>query len=368
MPDQPSIAIVSDPLVQRGGAERVVESLAAAFPDAPIFALLYSAETGPAKLAPRVRSSWLARVPQATRRHRAFFPLYRSAIESFDVSAFDVVISSHHTVAKSVLTRADQVHVCYCHTPMRALWERPVQELATLPAPLRPPVAALFSHLRVWDAVSAARVQHFVANSTTTQRRIATYYRRDSEIVFPPIETEIFTPGAAGATDYYLVASRPVPYKRVDIAIDATAALGRKLVIVGGLHALKNVPPHVEALGHVSDETLRDLMRGARALLFPQYEDFGMTPLEVNACGRPVIAYGAGGALDTVVDGRTGVLAAEQSVSSFIAAIERFERLEFDSRHIREHALRFSRERFQERMRQIVSSAWMKRSEATIGR
>ena len=357
MADAPRIAIVSDPLVQRGGAERVVEALADAFPEAPIFALLYSPRTGPARLAPRVRTSWLARVPQATRRHRAFFPFYRSAIESFDVSDFDVIISSHHTVAKGVLTRADQVHVCYCHTPMRALWERPVQELATVPAPIRPAVAALFSHMRVWDAVSAARVQQFVANSTTTQRRIATYYGRESEIVFPPIETDRFTPGGE-AQDYYLVASRPVPYKRVDIAIAATAKLGRRLKIVGGRHALRSVPRNVELLGHVSDDALRDLMRGARALLFPQYEDFGMTPLEVNACGRPVIAYGAGGALDTVIDGETGTLASEQTVPSFVAAIERFERMTFDPELARAHALNFSRRHFETRMQQIVADAW----------
>ncbi len=360
MADAPRIAIVSDPLVQRGGAERVVEALADAFPEAPIFALLYSPRTGPARLAPRVRTSWLARLPQATRRHRAFFPFYRSAIESFDVSDFDVIISSHHTVAKGVLTRADQVHVCYCHTPMRALWERPVQELATVPAPIRPAVAALFSHMRVWDAVSAARVQQFVANSTTTQRRIATYYRRESELVFPPIDTEHFTPGGE-AGQYYLVASRPVPYKRIDIAIAATAALGRPLVIVGGRHALHSAPRNVELLGHVSDEKLRDLMRGARALLFPQYEDFGMTPLEMNACGRPVIAYGAGGALDTVVEGETGTLAPEQTVPSFIAAIEHFERMTFKPELARAHALRFSRRYFETRMREIVTHAWEQR-------
>jgi len=357
MADAPRIAIVSDPLVQRGGAERVVEALADAFPEAPIFALLYSPHTGPAALAPRVRTSWLARLPQATRRHRAFFPLYRSAIESFDVSDFDVIISSHHTVAKGVLTRADQVHICYCHTPMRALWERPVQELATVPAPIRPAVAALFSHSRVWDTVSAARVQQFVANSTTTQRRIATYYRRESTLVFPPIDTEHFTPGGE-VSDYYLVASRPVPYKRIDIAIAATAQLGRRLVIVGGRHVLRSAPPNVELLGHVSDDKLRDLMRGARALLFPQYEDFGMTPLEVNACGRPVVAYGAGGALDTVIEGETGTLASEQSVPSFTEAIERFERMAFDPELARAHALNFSRRHFEARMQQIVTDAW----------
>ncbi len=363
MADAPRVAIVSDALVQRGGAERVVEALAEAFPDAPIFALLYSPHIGPAGIAARVRPSWLGRLPQAARRHRAFLPFYRNAIESFDVSGFDVVISSHHTVAKGVVTRADQVHICYCHTPMRALWERPAAELATVPALLRPFAASLFSHLRVWDAVSAARVQQFVANSTTTQRRIATYYRRESEVVFPPIDTDYFTPGGEGG-DYYLVASRPVPYKRIDIAIAATARLGRRLVIVGGRHVLRAVPRNVELLGHVSDETLRDLMRGARALLFPQYEDFGMTPLEVNACGRPVVAFGAGGALDTVVDGETGTLASEQTVPSFIAAIERLETLPFDAELARAHALNFSRRHFESRMQHIVTNAWDQRLSA----
>ena len=365
MSEGPKIAIVSDPLVQRGGAERIVEALAEAFPSAPVFALLYSAETGPASIADRVRASWLNSVPQATKRHRLFFPFYRAAIESLDVSDYDVIVSSHHTVGKGVLTRADQVHVSYCHTPMRALWERSVAELQTLPAIVRPPVAALFSHLRVWDVVTAARVQKFVANSRTTQRRIATYYRRESELVFPAIDTERFTPGGE-VGDYYLVASRPVPYKRVDIAIDATRRLGRELVVVGGLHAMgSDVPAHVTALGHVSDTELRDLMRGARALLFPQYEDFGMTPLEVNACGRPVIAYGAGGALDTVIDGETGILASEQSVGSFVDAIERFERATFDAERVRAHALAFSRDRFIDRMREIVARAWVERGRAS---
>jgi glycosyltransferase involved in cell wall biosynthesis len=356
------VAIVSDPLVQRGGAERLVEALARAFPEAPIFALLYSAERGPSSLASRVRTSWLDRVPSANRRHRFFLPFFRLAIESFDLSAYDVVVSSHHTVGKGVVTRSDQVHVCYCHTPMRALWERPAEELATLPSLVRPVAAATFSHLREWDAVTASRVQHFVANSRTTQRRIRTYYRRDSTIVHPPIETEFFTPGEPRG-DYYLVASRPVPYKRVDIAIAATARLDRPLKIVGGAHAVPGAPPHVELLGSVSDAELRSLMRGARALLFPQFEDFGMAPLEANACGTPAIAYGRGGALDTVIDGVTGVLAPEQSVDSFARAIERFESLAFDPARLRAHALHFSRDTFVTRMREIVDRAWFESQE-----
>jgi glycosyltransferase involved in cell wall biosynthesis len=200
-------------------------------------------------------------------------------------------------------------------------------------------------------------VRRFLANSTTTQRRIQAYYRRESDLVFPPIDTDFFTPGGS-VGDYYLVASRPVPYKRVDIAVAATAAVGRKLKIVGGKHAVANDPKNVERLGHVSNEELRALMRGARALLFPQYEDFGMTPLEVNACGRPVIAYAAGGARDTVVGGRTGVLAREQSVPSFVDAIRNFESLSFESAELRRHALAFSRQRFIDRIREVVAETW----------
>ena len=354
---RPRIAIVSDPLVQRGGAERVVEALAEAFPAAPIFALLYSSETGPNSFDDRVQSTWLGSIPGASNNHRLLLPLYRQAIESVNVSQYDVILSSHHTVAKGILTHANQVHISYCHTPMRALWERTSAELSTLPGFARPLGRLLFSNLRVWDVVTASRVQHFVANGSVTQKRIATYYRRESAIVHPPIDTQFFTPGG-DPDDYYLVVSRPVPYKRVDIAIGATAALGRRLKIVGGRHSLRDQPPNVEILGHVSNEQLRSLMRGARALLFPQIEDFGMAPLEVNACGRPVIAFAAGGALDTVVDGVTGVLAGEQSAPGFVEAIERFERSSFDSSLIRSHATNFSKDKFIHNMRTIVSNAW----------
>jgi glycosyltransferase involved in cell wall biosynthesis len=356
----PRVAIVSDPLVQRGGAERVVETLAETFPDAPVYAVLYSERHGPASLRSRVRPSWLNRVPGANVRHRAFLPFFRHAVESFDLAEFDVVLSSHHTVAKGALTRADQVHVCYCHTPMRALWERSAAELATLTPAARAPAALYLSHLREWDAVTASRVQHFVANSRATQRRIETYYRRESTVIPPPIDTEFFTPGGS-PEDYYLVASRPVPYKRVDLAIAATQRLQRRLKIVGGNHRLNGAGSHVELLGSVSDTELRDLMRGARALLLPQCEDFGMTLLEVNACGRPVIAFGRGGALDTVIDGQTGILAPEQTVGSLSDAIVRFERESFDPARLREHALGFSRAAFMRRMWEFVERAWHSR-------
>ena len=361
MPLKPTVAIVSDALVQHGGAERVVEAMAEAFPQAPVFALLYSPSRGPASLAHRVRTSWLQQVPGAAHRHRMLFPLFAPAIESIDITGYDVVLSSHHSVAKGIVRSADQLHICYCHTPMRALWERPVAELATLPSMLRPFAAAALGRLRVWDFATASRVDSYLANSVVTQRRIARHYRRESTIMHPPIDIERFTPSPVqfnGQTPYYLVASRAVPYKRVDIAVAAARILGRRLVVVGGNHTGIAAGAGVEMLGIVDDAKLLELMRGARALLFPQYEDFGMTPLEMNACGRPVIAYGAGGALETVIDGKTGVLVPEQSVDAFVEGIRRFEGMTFDPIEIRAYAEKFSRVLFIDELRRFVDEQW----------
>jgi len=354
----PRIAIVSDPLVQRGGAERVVQTIAEIYPEAPVFTLLYSERTGPSSLRDRVVPSWLARIPGAARRHRWLLPFYPSAIESFDLHDYDVIISSHHTAAKGLLRNAEQVHVCYCHTPMRALWERPHEEMQTLSALLRPLAWAVLTRLRVWDAAAAQRVDRFVANSETTRRRILKHYGRESTVIPPPIDVSRFTPGSGAPGDYYLVASRPVPYKRIDLAVAATARLGRRLVIVGGAGSAFAREPHVEALGHVSDEQLVDLMRGCRALLFPQLEDFGMTPLEVAACGRPAIAYGRGGALETVIDRRTGVLVPEQTVEAFVEGMLQLERSTFDPSTLRRHAEGFSADHFAARLRSVVDEAW----------
>jgi glycosyltransferase involved in cell wall biosynthesis len=354
----PRVAIVSDPLVQRGGAEKIVaDVLARIFPDAPIHALLYSSTTGPPQIAHRVIPSGLQRIPGATKRHRWLLPLYPAAIESIDLRAYDVIISSHHTAAKGILRSSTQRHICYCHTPMRALWERTWEELHELPALARPIAARSFAALREWDYVTAGRVDLFLANSATTRDRILRHYRRDSRIVYPAIDTSQFvTDGVTAVEDYYLVASRLVPYKRVDLAIAATARLNRRLVVVGtGPDKTGLAEKHVEYRGHVPDAELISLMRGARALLFPGFEDFGMTPVEMMACGRPVIAYGKGGALETVVDGVTGVFAAAQTPESFADAILRCEALSFDSRRIAEHAQTFSYARFEEAIQAAVT-------------
>ncbi len=349
----PRVAIVSDPLVQRGGAERVVERLAEVFPDAPIYAILYSEKTGPASLKDRVIPSFLQRIPGAARRHRLFVPLYPAAVESFDLSEFDVIVSSHHTAAKGLLRHAGQRHICYCHTPMRAIWERPHEELRTLPAPMRPFGASAMRRMRQWDVMTANRVDLFLANSEITRTRISKHYARMSMIVYPPCSVERFTPAAQSPGDYYLVASRNVPYKRIDIAVQATRLAGRKLRIAG-CTSPAFAASHVTQLGHVTDEELLTLMRGAKAMIFPGYEDFGMAPVEMMACGRPVIAFGRGGALETVIDGVTGILVEEQSAGAFALAIRRFESTDFNSAAIRQNAERFSTQRFKETIADLV--------------
>jgi glycosyltransferase involved in cell wall biosynthesis len=354
----PRVAIVSDPLVQRGGAEKVVaDVLARIFPDAPIYAILYSAVTGPPNISDRVIPTGLQRFPGAARRHRWFLPFYPAAVESIDLRGFDLIVSSHHTAAKGILRTSEQRHICYCHTPMRALWERTLDELYELPAPLRPLAARSLSRMREWDYIAAARVDMFLANSTTTRDRIYRHYGRDSRVVYPAIDVERFSRDETTPVgDYYLVASRLVPYKRVDIAIAAAKRLGRRLIIVGegpNKAELKNA--YGEYLGHVNEDRLIHLMRGCRALIFPGFEDFGMTPVEVMSCGRPVIAFGKGGALETVIDGVTGVFADEQSVDAFVDAILRFEEHSFDSRTIAAHAEKFSFARFEAGLREAIA-------------
>lgn len=349
----PRVAIVSDPLVQRGGAERVVERLAEVFPEAPIYAILYSEKTGPASIKDRVVPSFLQRIPGAAAHHRLFVPLFPAAVESFDLSEFDVIISSHHTAGKGLLRHAGQRHICYCHTPMRAIWERPHEELRTLPAPLRPFASAAMRRMRHWDVLSANRVDVFLANSEITRTRISKHYARMSMLVYPPCSVEMFTPENAAPQDYYLVASRNVPYKRIDIAVEATRLAGRKLRIAGCSSPAFSAP-HVTQLGHVTDDELLSLMRGAKAMIFPGYEDFGMAPVEMMACGRPVIAFGRGGALETVVDGVSGLLVEEQSAAAFAGAIRRFESMSFNPAAIRQNAERFSTQRFKETIADLV--------------
>ena len=354
------VAITTDWLNSFGGAERVLIELHRMFPDAPVFTSVYDPAGLPASMQGwDVRPSFLQRVPFARSRHQWLLPLMPLAFEQFDLSEFDVVLTTSSACAKGVITRPETLNVCFCHTPTRYLWDlyhEYVREHRA--APLIAPVA---HWLRMWDRLAADRVDHFVANSRQTAARIARHYRRESEVVHPPVDVERFVPDGREPEDFYLVVARLVPYKRVDLAVEACNRLGRRLVVVGDGPELRKLQqaagPTVEFAGKLADPEVAELYARCRAFLFPGHEDFGIAPVEVQAAGRPVIAYGRGGALETVIGGVTGQFFGEQSAESLCSAMLRFEESEFAPAACRSNAERFSSARFRRRMGEVVERA-----------
>lgn len=340
------VALVHDFLVQMGGAEKVVEALHDLFPEAPVYTSLYDRDAMPDRYrAWDIRTSFMQRLPLRGRAHRLGLLLYPMAFESLDLSDYDVVISSSSAFAKGVITQPHTRHICYTHTPMRFAWTtREYVENERIPGALKGLLFPATHYLRSWDAASSDRVDQFIANSTTVARRIRKYYRRESEVIHPPVETGRFSI-APGVEDYSILVSRFAPYKRLDLAVDAFTRMNRPLKVVGGGRQMKELQARagssVEFLGRVSDRDLPGLLSRARAYIMPGEEDFGIAPVEANACGRPVIAYGAGGALDSQVDGVTGVLFPEQTVESLCEAVRRADTISFDPHTIQSHARRF---------------------------
>jgi glycosyltransferase involved in cell wall biosynthesis len=368
----PRVAIAHDWLTVPGGSEQVVLELLEMFPGAEIFTSIYEPDVWPPAIRERtVHASYLDRLPGARRGYPRLVPLMDRAFRSFDLSAFDLVLSSSHAFAKNVRAPARSLHVCYCHTPMRYAWEEGFLEGESIGPLTRLGLPPLLHWLRRRDLAGAGGPDLFVANSRHVAERIRRYYGRDAEIVNPPIDVERFTALPRAEDSYYLVFGRVVPYKRVDLAVAACLELGRSLKVAGDGRALAavrdgaNAPlsaasgsGEVEFLGSVEDHRRDALLAGARALLFPGEEDFGIVPVEAQAAGVPVIAYGVGGATETVRDGETGVLFARQEAASLIEAIERFERIApLDVEAIRQSALRFGRERFREQMAAVIARA-----------
>lgn len=361
---QPKVALVCDWLTNFGGAERVIEQFHLMFPEAPIFTSLYVPEKMSAFKNADVRTSYLQKIPGARYKHQFFLSFYPRVFESFDLSEYDIVISSSHSCAKGVVTKPSTLHICYCHSPMRYAWDGAHQFIKDYPLNsllknfIVPP---LIHKLRIWDRMSADRVDYYLANSKLVQSRIEKYYRRDSEVLNPPVDTKQWS-GSGFDGGYYLAVGRMTPYKRFDLLVEAFNELGDDLVLVGegpDFERLKGMAKeNIRFMGRVSDEELLGVYLGARAFLFPQYEDFGITPLEAMSCGKPVIAYKKGGSLDTVVAGKTGVFFKEQTVDSLLKAINGFEEKEFDPEVIRKYAEKFGSEIFRERMFDFVNQKW----------
>lgn len=357
------LALVHEWLTNLAGSERVLLAMHDLWPDAPVYTSLYAPEALPPEYGPdrlEVRTSRLQHLPGATRRWRWLLPLMPAAFESFDLSGYDVVVSSSHQCAKGIVTGAETRHLCYCYTPIRYVWEMPHAYLADMPPLQRAVFGPVTRRLRLWDYCAAQRVDRFIAISETVRRRIAKHYRRESVVIHPPVDTARFAP-AAQREEFYLVVSRFVGYKRVEQAAAACAELRRPLKIVGvGPDEGKvraAAGPEAEFLGQVDDATLAELYGRARGLLFPGVEDFGLTPVEAQAAGCPVIAHGRGGATETVLDGETGVLYDEPTAAGLRAAIERFETLDLPGDRCRANAVRFDLAVFREKMLAVVEEA-----------
>jgi len=369
----PKVAIVHDWFSTIAGSERVVEQLCHLYPEADLFAVY----ADPSVVAStdflqgrKLSTSFIQQLPQASKSFRMYLPLMPLAVEQLDVSAYDIVISSSHAVAKGILTGPDQLHISYVHTPIRYAWDLQHQYLreSGLAAGVRGWMAKWMLHqLRIWDYRTASGVDHFVANSEFIARRIRKVYGREAQVIYPPVDVHAFEL-CTKSEDYYLTVSRLVPYKKIDVIVEAFNAMpGSRLVVVGdgpGMKKLKALAgPNVELIGYQPFKTVRDLMQKARAFVFAAEEDFGITPVEAQACGTPVIAYGKGGALESIIElggmePATGMFFERQEAQSIVDAVKLFERNRdmIEPKHCRANALRFSNERFCEQFSSFVES------------
>jgi glycosyltransferase involved in cell wall biosynthesis len=371
---EPKVAIVHDWVTALGGAERCLAAFLELFPGADLYTLVYQeASVRRLGLDPKaVHASFVQRLPRGQVSYPLYLPLYPLAIESFNLDGYDIILSSSWAAAKGVLTRSDQLHICYCHTPIRYAWDLRHDYLKRegVQRGLKGLIARLIMHyIRLWDVGSASRVDSFVANSRYVARRIRRIYGRHARVIYPPVEVTGCDMQGEKA-DYFLFVSRLVPYKRLDLVIEAFGQLGLPLAVVGDGPERRRLerlaPPNVRFLGWQPDAEVRRQMGAARALIYAADEDFGITPVEAQACGTPVIAYGKGGVTETVIpweagpETATGLFFEEQTAESLARAVGRFLAVEgcFSRAAIRANAERFSRERFDGEVRAYVARHW----------
>lgn len=346
------------------GGEKVLLSLARSFPEAPIFTLLHVPRSVAPELEAReIHTSFVQRLPAVERRYRSYLPLFPLAAASWDLAGFDLVVSSSHCVAKGVRVPAASAHICYCHTPMRYVWDRYGDYFgpARLRGPARWIVPRVAEALRAWDVATAGGVDAFAANSAYVAARIRRYYGRPARVIPPPVDTDFFTPGADSPGGYDLVVSALAPYKRIGLVLDAYRGTGRSLKIVGtgpeGPALRRQAPAEAQFLGHVSDHELRELYRGCRVLIMPGVEDFGIVPLEAMACGRPAVVFAEGGGAESVVSGETGLLFHEPTPAALRAVVDSLESVRFNTARLRARAEALSRRCFETRFREFVAEA-----------
>ena len=367
------VAIVHEWLTIMGGADRVLQVIHEIFPSAAVFALVHNRKAMPDSFRQMdIRTSFVQWLPFAKSCHRYYLPLYPLAVEQFDLSEFDLVISSSHCCAHGVIVPPEAFHLCYCYTPIRYAWHMYHQYQRALNPIARLVAAPLMNWIRQWDYASAQRVDRFVAISNAVRHRIRTYYRRSADVLFPPVDVDFFRPAPHGEIgDYFFIMSRHVPYKKVDLAIKAFNALRLPLVVAGAgpeTHRLARMAgPTIRFLGRISNDEARHYMARCRAFIFPQEEDFGLTAVEAQACGRPVIAYARGGALDTVVGGVTGSLFFAQSAEALADAVSLFRAGAFDPQAVRRHAEAFNVDSFKRRFRRIVADGRSPRASGRRG-
>ncbi len=362
MQEDIKVAIVHDWLVGYGGGERVIEDFLKIFPNAPVYTLVYEPSSLPKRFENYdIRTTYLQKIPFATKLYKNMLTMMPKAWESLDLTEFDLVLSSSSSCSKGVITRPDAVHICYCHTPTRYVWDFYYTYLKNSSKIKQFFMSNLMHQMRIWDRLAADRVDYFIANSNFIAKRIKKYYRRDADVIYPGVHINDYeikeTP-----EDYYLVVSRFTYYKRIDLAVQACTKLNKKLVIIGGGDEEKKLKKLagdcVKFTGKVSDEEVLNYYINAKAFLFPGEEDFGITPVEAQSAGVPVIAYGKGGALETVIKDETGKFFYNQTVDSLCDAITDFEKngVKFTRGQIREHSLKFSEERFRNEIKAYCES------------
>jgi len=357
-----NVALIHERLNVLAGAEKVLCAIHELFPDAPVYTAL-SDEKLVQKYLPntRIYNSFLQKIPLIAKHHQKFLPLYMLAFEQFDLSEYDLVISSSHCAAKSVITKPSTFHICYCQSPMRYAWDMQHEYSKSQNKFTRSAWAVASNYVRVWDVSTATRVDHFVANSKYIAKRIMKFYRRPASVIYPPVDIERFHVSPK-VDDYYLVVSRFAPYKRIDLVIEAFNQLGRRLVIIGDgeqrNHLKRIAGPNIEFKGYASDEEVAEYMSCCKAFIHAAEEDFGINMVEAIASGRPVIAYGVGGAADIIQDSFNGVLFPKPTVDSLIEAVKRCDSVDWNPTKINESSHRFSAQTFKSDLLALVEQTY----------